>query len=62
MGKPEYARVELRPTHPGGLFAWIDGKVLGEVFTDPDGRVCVRLSVHSLKGLARQAEAMAEDG
>lgn len=60
MARPEYAQVDLRPTHPGGLFAFSEGKLLGEVFTEPDGRVCVRLSAQSLKGLVRQVEAMVE--
>lgn len=53
MGKPDFAKVELTAIQPGVLTAWVDGKVLGAVFTDADGRVCVRLHGECMKDMRR---------
>lgn len=56
MAKPDFAKVELTAIQPGVLIAWVDGKVLGAVFTDAEGRVCVQISGNCLKGMVRKRQ------
>lgn len=60
----KFAAVEIRPcgTQDGGagLYARVGGKLLGEVFTDEKGQVCVRLARYVLaNGMKPKFEAVA---
>lgn len=49
MAKMEFAKVEIRPAADGLMFAIADGKALGTVETDADGKLFIRPYPHCFK-------------